>query len=441
MNIGKETEYIEFKKSLSETKQGIISMSAVLNKHGKGTLYLGVNDDGDVLGLQIGKDTLNRLSQEIAGNLKPSFYYEINKKQTNDEKEFIEIVFNGFNTPYSAYGRYYLRFHDEDRQMDNEILRSYYLNQRNDYSRWEKDNSFADIDDVDEERLKRFIANANEKHRISYDYSNKRTILKKLGLLYDDDHLNNAGNVLFSKEKPIQFKLAVFASESRLTILDMDIFTGNIFECIERGMNYCSANIKWRTDLTGKIQRNEISEIPMVALREILVNAFAHGDYNSNTDFEMDIFSNRVCIYSPGSFPKPYSPEMFATEGLEPIPLNILINDVLYKNGTIEKFSTGFERAFDACKKAGVRYDYTETANGFRFSFYRIEEKEKNRLTDTDLKVFELLKENNRLTAKQISERCQLTERTINRSLKKLKEKNQIERAGSNKNGYWRIMI
>ncbi len=60
---------------------------------------------------------------------------------------------------------------------------------------------------------------------------------------------------------------------------------------------------------------------------------------------------------------------------------------------------------------------------------------------DTDLKVFELLKENNRLTAKQISERCQLTERTINRSLKKLKEKNQIERAGSNKNGYWRIMI
>ena len=135
MNIGKETEYIEFKKSLSETKQGIISMSAVLNKHGKGTLYLGVNDDGEVLGLQIGKDTLNRLSQEIAGNLKPSFYYEINKKQTNDEKEFIEIVFNGFNTPYSAYGRYYLRFHDEDRQMDNEILRSYYLNQRNDYSR------------------------------------------------------------------------------------------------------------------------------------------------------------------------------------------------------------------------------------------------------------------------------------------------------------------
>ena len=138
MNIGNETEYIEFQRSVAETKQGIISISAMLNKHNKGTLYFGVNDNGDVIGQQIGKDTLNRLSQDIANNIKPSCYYEISKKRTNDEKDFIEVIFNGFNTPYSAYGRYYLRFHDEDRQMDNDTLRSYYLDQRNDYSRWEK---------------------------------------------------------------------------------------------------------------------------------------------------------------------------------------------------------------------------------------------------------------------------------------------------------------
>lgn len=326
-------------------------MSAILNKHGKGTLFFGVKDNGDVLGQQIGKDTLNKLSQEIANNIKPSCYYEVNKKQTNDEKDFIEVIFNGFNTPYSAYGRYYLRFHDEDRQMDNETLRSYYLNQKNDYSRWEKENSFVDINSVDEDLLKQCIARANEKKRINYRYSDSKTVLKKLGLLYDDRHLNNAGNVLFSKEKPIQLKLAVFASETRLTILDIEVFSGNVFECIERGMNYYSANVKWKADFTGKVQRNEKPEIPLVAIREILINAFGHGDYNSNTDFEMDLYSNRVCIYSPGHFPKPYSPEMFAFEGLEPIPMNNIINDVLYKDGTIEKFSTGFERTFDACKK------------------------------------------------------------------------------------------
>lgn len=440
MNIGNETEYVEFKKSVAESKQGIVSMSAILNKHGKGTLYFGVKDNGDVLGQQIGKDTLNKLSQDIANNIKPSCYYEINKKRTNDEKDFIEVIFNGFNTPYSAYGRYYLRFHDEDRQMDNDVLRSYYLDQRDDYSKWEKENSFVDISKIDENLLKNCIARANEKRRINYQYSDKKTILNKLGLLYDKQYLNNAGNVLFSKEKPIQFKLAVFASESRLTILNIEIFSGNVFECIEKGMNYYSANIRWKADFVGSVQRIEEPEIPLVAIREILVNAFGHGDYNSNTDFEMDIYSDRVCIYSPGRFPKPYSPEMFATSGLEPVPLNVLINDVLYKDGVIEKFSTGFERTFDACEKAGIRYGYTETANGFRFTFYRNSESDHTRLTKTDLKVIVLLKENNRYTAKQLSEKCQLTERTINRSLRKLKNEGQIERIGSNKNGYWRIV-
>ena len=50
MNIGKENETIEFKKSTSELKQGINSIIAILNKHGKGILYFWVKDNGDVCG-------------------------------------------------------------------------------------------------------------------------------------------------------------------------------------------------------------------------------------------------------------------------------------------------------------------------------------------------------------------------------------------------------
>lgn len=44
MNLGKETERIEFKKSTSELKQAMNSISAILNKHGEGILYFGVTD-------------------------------------------------------------------------------------------------------------------------------------------------------------------------------------------------------------------------------------------------------------------------------------------------------------------------------------------------------------------------------------------------------------
>ena len=48
MNIGKETETIEFKKSTSEIKEALQSISAILNKHQKGFFFFGVKENGDV---------------------------------------------------------------------------------------------------------------------------------------------------------------------------------------------------------------------------------------------------------------------------------------------------------------------------------------------------------------------------------------------------------
>ena len=122
VNIGKETELIEFKKSTSETKEGVISISSILNKHGKGVVYFGVKDNGDVIGQDIGKDTERKLSRDISDNIRPAIWYEVNTKHTDDGKSFIEVLFNGSNVPYSAYGRYYQRFSDEDRLISDAEL-------------------------------------------------------------------------------------------------------------------------------------------------------------------------------------------------------------------------------------------------------------------------------------------------------------------------------
>ena len=66
MNFGMETELIEFKKTTGELKEGVISLASMLNKNGKGTLYFGVRNDGEILGQQIGDCTLREISQGIA---------------------------------------------------------------------------------------------------------------------------------------------------------------------------------------------------------------------------------------------------------------------------------------------------------------------------------------------------------------------------------------
>ena len=50
MNLGMESETIEFKKSTSELEKGVISLSAMLNKHGEGTVYFGVSNNGEIIG-------------------------------------------------------------------------------------------------------------------------------------------------------------------------------------------------------------------------------------------------------------------------------------------------------------------------------------------------------------------------------------------------------
>jgi len=436
MNIGKENEKIEFKKSTSELKEGIISIASILNKHGKGTLYFGVKDNGDIVGQQIGKETLKDISSKIKANIAPTLFFQVEQKNTIDGLSFIEIQFNGNKTPYSAYGRYYLRHHDQDNIMDNDILRQYILSSRSDFSEWEEKKSKSTINDIDEETLVKYVERAKEKRRIRIQYTDAKTVLGKLGLLYDENTLNNAGEVLFSKNKPVRFKLAKFASQTRSTILEMNNYDGNIFECIKKGEDFYVNNINWKIDVTGKTQHNEIPEIPLIAIREILVNAFSHGEYENLTDFEFDIYSNRISIYSPGFFPKPFTPEDFANKGIEPIPLNVKISNILYKDGTIEQISSGFERTFKECKKYGIEYDYLDTGYGFRFTFYRPLQNN-DKLSKTDTSILALISSNSKITYLELASSLKVSESTILRSINRLKKNDLLKREGSDKDGYW----
>lgn len=152
-------------------------------------------------------------------------------------------------------------------------------------------------------------------------------------------------------------------------------------------------------------------------------------------------FKNRLTIYSPGHFPKPYKPEEFAQGDLESIPFNPKIVEVLFGDETIEKYATGFGRAFDYLKDSGVTYDYVDTGNGFRFTFYRNVGGVNGvvKMTSGEEKVYDILKQNPNATIRMISEVTKISIRTVQRILASLKEKELIIRMGSDKTGYWKV--
>lgn len=446
INFGHETEELEFKKSTGEMRDAMKDIVAILNKHEKGILYFGVAPNGDVKGLQVVESTLRDVSRVIFESIKPQIYPQI-QKITIDDCDIIEVKFSGKNKPYSAYGKYFIRVADESRELTPAELKEMMI--ANEYSeRWEQFETPYTIKDVDEAALKEFFNRAIACGRLPEDGYDAEKLLNKLGLL-KNNHLNNAGYVLFGNNGPVTLKMAVFASDEKLTFLDINRAEDNIFRLVDTALTYIKKNIRWRAEI-GNVTREEIPEIPLKALREIVINSFAHAEYGTGSQHEIDIHPGKVVIYNPGTFPSEFSPEDFVKKNLSSIIRNELIAKVLYLCHDIESFGSGFKRVYPLCNAENVGCSYEKTPIGFSFVFLRndpnmpknMSDKKQSvpvDLTKTEKEVYRLLQLQPNLTREELSIEIEKSIKTVQRTLEGLRLRGLISRVGTSRKGYWEI--
>lgn len=378
-----ENEVIEFKKTTGELKEGIISIVSILNKHKSGKLYFGIKDNGEIVGQDVSSKTIREVSKTISENIEPKIYPTVNKIKL-ENKECILVEFEGDDVPYLAFGRAYMRVGDEDRQLSAKEIRKLILKDENDIGKWENKVSDYTIEDIDEELLKEFIEKGRKAKRINFPYTNKEEILKKLNLVNKNNQLLNAGYILFAKEAKLELQMAIFATETKLTFLDIDQVFGNVFELIEIAESYIRKNIKWPVNFkSGSMERVEIPEIPLEAIREAIINSLIHRDFKNPKSNEVAIYKDRVEIFNPGEFPEGFKPEDFI-EGQGSIPRNPLIANTLYLSKDIEKWGSGFRRITEVCQKSNTKVKFEIRKNGFMVIFYR----------KTDDELFDLTQEN-----------------------------------------------
>ncbi len=443
----RETEVIEFKKSTSELKQGVISLSSMLNKHGTGELFFGVLNNGEIVGQQVGEKTTHDISVEIKNHIKPTVIPTI--ELLNDKgREYIKVTVKGDNKPYSAYGRYYIRSDDEDFLMDNDSLYAIFNESNLDYSDWENTITEYTVDDVDEERLIAYYNEANSCGRINYIYKDAEDALSKLSLL-KNGMLNNAGHYLFSKNKPLKLKLAVFNTEERISFSYIDMFEGNVFDCIDASIQFISRYMNWSAEIVGT-RRIETPEIPLEAIREIVVNSFAHMKYKDCKAIVNSIYftPGKIKITNAGGLPANTTPEDYASGRKAPVLRNPLIDMALYKNNMIDSFATGFERTFSLCKENGIKYEYSDDGIEFSFTFIRSNDSKNDTINDriNDTKtnrkddILSVIRKDRSSTTESIARQLNLSTATIGRELKKMKDLGLIARSGPKRKGYWIIV-
>ena len=459
MPLGRETETIEYKKTTSELKDGIISIVAILNKHNGGELYFGVRNDGYVVGQDISDKTLRDVSQAIYHHIEPQIYPDI-KNVVIDDEDCICVSFQGDNVPYYAYGRAYLRVADEDRVMSPQELESYILKKKANIADWDSEVSNKTIVDVNEEALANYIGRANTAGRIEYAYTNKDDILKRLNLLIGD-RITNTAKVMFCENNTLEIQMAVFASNERLTFIDIDRKNGTVTELVKIAENYIKDKMRWRVEFNGGLQRKEIPEIPIEAIREALFNSFCHRDYRISQNNEVAIFKNRIEIYNPGRFPDGLTPQDFINGSERSVHRNPILAQILYYTKDIENFGTGLRRIMTACQEADVKIEFKQLKMGFAVVFHRFDKEvdylgrvvnEKfivpngtiNGTIKSNENIARILKtiiDNPSVTYDELAVLLSMPRRTVSREMKTLQKSGQIEREGAKKKGRWIVKI
>lgn len=453
MNL-EESEILEFKKSTSESKEALISIVAILNKHQKGELYFGINKKGDIVGLDIGEKTLRDISKTISDHIEPKIYPKIEKK-TIKNKNCIKVDFSGKNIPYYAYGRAYIRVADEDRLMSAKEVERLILEKNKEKLYWDKQIcKDAGLEDIDKEKVKWFLKKA--KYERNFDIDSRTSVkeaLKRLKLI-KNEKLTNAAILLFGKDPQkffLQAKIrcARFKGVTAIDFIDMKLIEGNIIDQINKTENFVLSHIKKAAKIV-MFKREEAWEYPLDALREAIVNAVCHRNYFIQGNIKIAIFDDRIEMSDPGQLPEPLTPSMLKKKH-DSILRNPLIANSFFLIKNIEQWGKGTNKIVKWCTEYGLKEpDFKEIGGGFEVIFYApkdimklIPEKGKIDLIKLGLseRQIEALKlmvnGNKKFTIKEYANIFKISKKTAKRDMKKLVETGYVNKKGVKKGAYF----
>ena len=446
--IGETSEYDKkLKLEMKKPKSWCKSVSAFANTYG-GSLIFEISDDNQIIGLENPDKDAEIISEMIKSRLDPIPEFKIRFQKEEDKVLLIVDILKGEETPYYYSGdgvlEAYVRIGNESVKASSTELKRLVLHGRN--TTFDSQNSMYKVEDYAfsklRERYKKWTGQSfNDKDLISF------------GLATKDGYLTNAG-ALIVDESPIHYSRVFCTRWNGLTksggtmdALDDAEYSGSLISLIENGEGFIKRNAKmmWRKTANS---REELPEYVERSYHEALVNAIAHRDYLVNgSEVHIDIYDDRMEIYSPGGMPDGSVIQDRDPTTVPSTRRNPVIADVFNRLGYMERKGSGFAKILD---NYAFQINYTEEKKPYfrsdRYQFtvimpnlnYNGTQDVTQDVTQDDVYtlILEMIKRNNKISAKQLAEKLGISIRTVRR---KIKEMDNIEYIGHGYSGYWKI--
>lgn len=422
----------EFKVKLTDKfEEEVISF---FNTNG-GNIYIGINDKGDIVGINGKIDLLQRtIKDRIKDNIMPSTLglYDVVTLEENGKKYIKVIIAHGSEGPYYIKGMgmtpdsCFIRVGSSIQSMPYDMIN----NRVNKRTRTSLRNIVSPKQNLTFSQLKIYYEEKG--------FNINNNFLKQLDL-YTDDGKYNYNAYLLADNNTVSIKFGKYAGTNAVDLIENEDF-GNC------SLIKATKNILNKIEIENKIftkieypERKEIKMYDFAAVREAVVNAIVHNDWSNEYAPKFEMFSDRLVISSNGGIQDSTTKEEFL-EGFS-LPKNKELMKVFNDLDLVEQMGTGIIRILQSYNKESfeffpnfIRVTFPFNENKFKLTKNEIQN---SNITETQNNIIGLMLDSPTITQETLARLLDVNIRTIQRNIKILMDMGLVERTGATKKGKW----
>ena len=349
-----ESYTVELKSELNaDFKKEIIAFA---NASG-GEIFVGVNREGAVVGINDVESTLERIGNMIRDGIKPDLTAYTNIETIKDEgKTIVKIsVMRGAKRPYHLVDKglksngVFIRHGVSSVPATDELIRE--MLRESDGITFDKSRC------IDQELTFSYANQYFAQRQIPFTDSNRIT----LKLIDSDGYYTNAA-LLLSDQCESSIKCAVYVGTGKTKFKIRKEFFGSVLKQMDEAYEFISLSNNLNTEIEG-LNRRDNPDYPPYAIREVLLNAIIHRDYDYSGSIIINIYDDRIEFISIGGLVKGITLKDIMC-GVSQSRNSVLTN-IFYRLELIESYGTGIGRIIESYKNCIVKPIFNANPTSF----------------------------------------------------------------------------
>lgn len=422
--MNKESFKVEYKESYTKTFLKTVSAYANYND---GEILFGINDSGEVVGINVSEEDRLRLENMINDSLEPVPEYKMEVRTIEGKSVLALTVYKGKYPPYFYKNKAYRRTDTSTVAVDREGLKRLVLEGLSlDYE--ETKSIKQDLEfSILENKLKTEI----NIYELSMD------ILKTLKLVDKSEVYNVAGALLSDSSGEGFPGIDIVKFGKNISkILNREILNGvSVLKQYDEAVKTFERYYQYEEIEGYKRIKKEI--VPYEAFRKALANAIIHREWNLKANIQISMYDDEIVIVSPGGLMDGVTEDDYLRGNLS-VLRNPILADVFFKLNLIEKFGTGIKRIIEEYYDSVAKPKFEIGEYTIKITLPRIR-KDIGYLSEDESLIYKLLEDEINLSRYELDEKSGFNKAKTVRTVNKLLKKNIIKKHGKGPSTTYRL--